>query len=148
MPPWPGRRRHLFFGWVLPLTGIAFALYAMVGRHLRADLFPGIDDLRSLGRSLVDHLRFRHPSGDAAARYNVMQKLAYMTVVFRFGPLIVLTGLAMSPRFDAILPFVVRLLGGRQSARTLHFLLTFAFIGFTLTHLFMVTITGVVNNVR
>jgi thiosulfate reductase cytochrome b subunit len=143
-----GRRWHFFFAWIFVVTGIAFGIYAVVSRHLTGDLWPGIDDLRGIGRSIVDHLRFHHPSGDAAARYNVMQKLAYVTVVFGFGPLIVLTGLAMSPRFDATLPFLVRILGGRQSARTLHFLLTFAFLGFTLSHLFMVAVTGIVNNVR
>ena len=143
-----GRRWHFFFAWVLVLTGVVFGVHALLGGRVTHDLFPWPRDLRGLGRSLVDHVRFRHPTGPAAARYNVLQKLAYMTVIFGLAPLIVLTGLAMSPRFDASVPFVVRLLGGRQTARTLHFIITFAFIGFVLAHLFMVAVTGVVNNVR
>ena len=115
---------------------------ASVGLH------AGARDLRTIGAAVRDHLRFRHPSGEAATRYNVLQKLAYTVVIFGIAPLIVLTGLAMSPRFDAIAPVVVRLLGGRQSARTIHFVLTFAVLGFTVTHLVMVAVTGVVNNMR
>jgi thiosulfate reductase cytochrome b subunit len=143
-----GRRWHFFFAWILSLTGLGFGLYALASRHLTSDLVPWPRDLRDLGRSIGDHLRFRHPTGEAATRYNVLQKIAYTGVVFGLAPLIVLTGLAMSPRFDAAIPIVVRVLGGRQSARTLHFVATFAFMGFTITHLFMVTVTGVVNNVR
>ena len=143
-----GRRWHFFFAWVLVVTGLAFGLHAAVSRHVTKDLLPWPRDLHGLRDSIRDHLRFRHPSGEAAARYNVLQKIAYTGVIFGLAPFIVLTGLAMSPRFDAAAPFVVQALGGRQSARTLHFLATFGFIGFTFGHLFMVAVTGVVNNVR
>ncbi len=143
-----GRRWHFFFAWILVLTGLGFACHAVLSRHLTRDLLPGWRDLRNLPRTVADHLRFRHPSGEAATRYNPLQKLAYTVVVFGLGGLIVLTGLAMSPRVDAAVPFLVRWLGGRQSARTLHFLVTFAFVGFTVTHLFMIAVTGFVNNVR
>jgi len=143
-----GRRWHFLFAWILVLTGLSFAVYALASHHFTNDLLPRPRDLGGLGDSIRDHLRLRHPSGESAAHYNVLQKIAYTGVVFGLGPLSVLTGLAMSPRFDAIVPFVVPLLGGRQSARTLHFLATFVFIGFTLAHIFMVALTGVVNNVR
>ena len=143
-----GRRWHFFFAWVMALTGVAFGVYALASGHLTQDLLPSSADLRGIGRSILDHLRFHHPSGEAAARYNVLQKIAYTGAIFGLGPLVILTGLAMSPRFDAAVPCVASLLGGRQSARTLHFLVTFAFAGFTLSHLFMVAATGVVNNVR
>lgn len=143
-----GRRWHFFFAWILALTGLGFGLYALASRHLARDLAPWPRDLRSLGASIRAHLRFRHPTGDGAARYSVLQKIAYTGVIFGLGPLIVVTGLAMSPRMDATLPWVVRALGGRQSARTVHFLATFAFLGFLAGHLFMVAVTGVVNNVR
>jgi thiosulfate reductase cytochrome b subunit len=143
-----GRRWHFFFAWLLAVTGVGFTAWALVAGHYARDVVPWPRDLRGLGQSLSDHLSFRHARGAAAARYNVMQKLAYATVLLAFGPLIVLTGLAMSPTIDAAVPFVVRGLGGRQSARTLHFLLTFTFLGFVVSHLFMVAATGVVNNVR
>jgi len=143
-----GRRWHFFFAWILVVTGIGFGVWALISRHLTRDLAPWPRDLREIGTSMRDHLHFHHPSGEVATRYNVLQKIAYTAAIFGMGSLIVLSGLAMSPRVDAIAPFVVRLLGGRQSARTLHFVLTFAFVGFTITHLFMVAVTGVVNNVR
>jgi thiosulfate reductase cytochrome b subunit len=143
-----GRRWHFFFAWIVVLTGLGYVVHAFASRHVTHDLVPWPRDLRGLPASIRDHLRFRHPSGEAAARYNVLQKLAYTAVIFGLVPFIVLTGLCMSPRVDAAIPVLVRGLGGRQSARTLHFLAMFALLGFTATHLFMVAATGVVNNVR
>jgi thiosulfate reductase cytochrome b subunit len=143
-----GRRWHFFFAWILVLTGLAFAVHSLASRHVTRDLVPWPRDLAGLGQSVRDHLRFRHRRGDAAARYNVLQKIAYTGVIFGLAPLAVLTGLAMSPGVDALAPWLVRVFGGRQSARTIHFVVTFAFVGFVLSHLFMIAITGVVNNVR
>ncbi|HET6370664.1 MAG TPA: cytochrome b/b6 domain-containing protein [Nitrospiria bacterium] len=143
-----GRRWHFFFAWVFVLNGLLFGLYALWSRHLSRDLFPRWRELRGIGRSILDHLLFRHPKGEEAARYNVLQKIAYSGVVFGFGPLIVLTGLTMSPSMDAAFPFLLTLFGGRQSARTIHFIVCFAFIGYTAFHLVMVTVTGLWNNLR
>ncbi len=143
-----GRRWHLFFAWVFVINGLLFGLYAILSRHLTRDLFPWWKDLRSLGRSLLDHLLFRHPSGEETKRYNVLQKIAYTGVVFGLGPLIVLTGLSMSPMIDAAFPVLLTLFGGRQAARTIHFLACFAFIGFIVVHLTLVAITGLWNNLR
>jgi len=140
-----GRRWHFFFAWVFVLNGLAFAVYSVGGGHLRRDLLPNRRELRGLGRSLRDHLLLRM-GGEPLGRYNVLQKLAYGSVVFAVAPLAVLTGLAMSPRVDAMVPILPAVFGGRQSARTLHFLLTFGLIAFTVIHLFMVAVTGVVNN--
>ena len=96
----------------------------------------------------MDHLFFRHPSGEEAKHYNVLQKIAYTGVIFGLGPLIVLTGLSMSPAIDAAFPGLLTLFGGRQSARTIHFLACFAFIGFIVIHLFQVIVTGLWNNLR
>jgi thiosulfate reductase cytochrome b subunit len=74
--------------------------------------------------------------------------MAYVSVIVVLGPLVVLTGLAMSPWADAALPLLPALFGGRQSARTVHFAVTFALLGFTVMHVFMVAVTGVVNNLR
>lgn len=143
-----GRRWHFFFAWIFVLNGIGFGLYALLSRHLDRDLVPFPKDLRSFGRSVLDHLLFRHPKGEEAARYNVLQKIAYTGVIFVLGPLIVLTGLTMSPRMDAAFPVLLTLFGGRQSARTIHFIVCFAFVGYTLVHLFMVAVSGVWNNLR
>ena len=141
-----GRQWHLFFAWVFVINGLIFGLYAILSRHLSRDLFPKWKDLRGIGRALKDHLLFRHPTGERD--YNVLQKISYTGVVFGLGPLIVLTGLSMSPMVDAAFPGLLALFGGRQSARTIHFLACFAFIGFVVIHLSQVVLTGVWNNLR
>jgi thiosulfate reductase cytochrome b subunit len=143
-----GRRWHFFFAWIFVLTGLGFGIWALVRGHLAHDLWPTGTDLRGIGRSVVDHLRFRHPTGMAASRYNVLQKLSYLAVLFGLAPLIVATGLAMSPAMDAAVPWLPGLFGGRQSARTVHFVACFAFVGFVAGHLFMVVVTGLWNNLR
>ena len=149
-PQWlaMGRRWHLFFAWVFVINGLIFGLYAILSRHLTRDLFPWWKDLRGLGRTLLDHLLFRHPTGEETKRYNVLQKIAYTCVIFGLGPLIVLTGLSMSPMVDAAFPSLLTLFGGRQAARTIHFIACFAFIGFIVVHLTLVAITGLWNNLR
>ncbi|MBI3595745.1 MAG: cytochrome b/b6 domain-containing protein [Nitrospirae bacterium] len=143
-----GRRWHFFFAWVFVFNGVLFGLYTLLSRHFDRDLFPFPKDIRGIGRAVLDHLRFRHPAGEEAARYNVLQKIAYTGVVFVLGPLIVLTGMTMSPRMDAAFPGLLTLFGGRQSARTVHFIVCFAFVGYTGVHLFMVAVTGLWNNLR
>jgi thiosulfate reductase cytochrome b subunit len=143
-----GRRWHFFFAWIFVVNGLLFGLYALLSRHLDRDLFPFGNDLRGLGRAVRDHLLFRHARGDEASRYNVLQKIAYTVVVFGLGPLIVLTGMTMSPGLDAAFPGLLTLFGGRQSARTIHFVACFVFVGFAAIHLFMVAVTGFWNNLR
>lgn len=149
-PQWlsMGRRWHFFFAWLFVINGLSFAAYALIGRHFRRDLVPTKTDWRGIGRSIVDHALLRHPKGEAAARYNVLQKLAYLIVIFGFGPLIVLMGLAMSPRMDSVLGWLVDLVGGRQSARTIHFILAWAFVAFFLIHIFEVLVSGAGNELR
>lgn len=142
------RRWHLFFAWLFVANGLLFLLYAVISRHLANDLIPWWQDLRGIGRSLLDHLLFRHPKGEAARHYNVLQKITYTLVIFGLGPLIVLTGLTMSPMMDATFPQLLTLFDGRQSARTIHFITAFAFIAFVLIHVFMVVVSGVWNNMR
>ena len=143
-----GRKWHFFFAWLLVINGFAYIVYSIASRHLRRDLAPTRTDWRSIGRSIVDHLRFRHPTGEAAKRYNVLQKLAYLFVIFGLVPFIVLMGLAMSPRIDALWPGWIDFVGGRQSARTWHFIGAFLLVMFVLVHVFEVVITGFWNNLR
>ncbi len=81
------RSWHFFFAWVLVVNGIAYLGWSIGSRHLARDLAPDRNDLRSIGQSIRDHLRFRHPTGEAAKRYNVLQKLAYLGVIFVLAPL-------------------------------------------------------------
>lgn len=143
-----GRQWHLFFAWLFVINGLIFTAYALASRHVTRDLAPTGMDWRSIGKSLKDHLVFRHPIGEEARRYNVLQKLAYATVLFLLGPLIMLTGLAMSPTIDTAFPWLLTILGGRQAARTIHFVACFSFVGFILIHVFQVIMTGSFNNIR
>ena len=142
------RNRHLFFAWVFVINGIAYLLYAAISGHLVRDLLPRRDEWRNIGCSIIDHLLFRHLRGEAAKRYNVLQNLAYLVVIFGLLPLIIVAGIAMSPRLDAVFPGWVDLLGGRQSARTLHFLAATGLLLFVLVHVFEVVVGGVWNQLR
>jgi thiosulfate reductase cytochrome b subunit len=142
------RHWHFFFAWIFVINGVLYLLYTIFSRHLKRDLVPTRDELRNIGRSIVDHLKFRHATGAAATRYNVLQSLTYLIVIFGLLPLVVIAGLAMSPRIDAVFTGWVDLLGGRQSARTLHFLAAFGLLLFVVVHVAEVFIAGVWNEMR
>jgi thiosulfate reductase cytochrome b subunit len=142
------RSWHFFFAWVFVINGLCYLVYSIASRHLARDLAPTSGELRTIGQSIRDHLRFRHPTGEAAKRYNVLQKLAYLAVIFVLLPLIVLMGLAMSPRIDALFAGWVDLFGGRQSARTIHFVIAWLLVAFVAVHVFQVIVTGLWNNLR
>jgi thiosulfate reductase cytochrome b subunit len=142
------RNWHLFFAWVFVLNGLAYVAYTIFSCHLRHDLLPRKAELRGIGASIREHLLLRHPGGEAARRYNVLQNLTYLAVVFVLLPLIVLAGLGMSPRMDTLFGGWVDLLGGRQSARTLHFAAAFLLLAFVVVHVFEVIVTGLWNNLR
>jgi thiosulfate reductase cytochrome b subunit len=142
------RHWHLFFAWLLVINGCVFLTFSFLSRHVAQDLLPTRLDWRSIGRSVRDHVRFRHPTGAAAARYNVLQKLTYLAVIFVLLPFMVLTGWAMSPRLDSLQAGWVDFIGGRQAARTLHFVVAWTLVLFVLIHVFEVLISGVWNNLR
>jgi thiosulfate reductase cytochrome b subunit len=142
------RSWHFFFAWVLLINGLCYVAYTLATRHFRRDLGPSRADIRGIGPSIVDHLRFRHPTGEAAKRYNVLQKLAYVTVIFVLLPLIVLMGLGMSPRLDTLFGGWVAWFGGRQSVRSIHFIVAWLLVAFALVHVFQVIVTGLWNNLR
>jgi thiosulfate reductase cytochrome b subunit len=149
-PQWLSMARswHFFFAWVFVLNGLAFLVYAVASRHLARDLAPTRSELRGIGASIRDHLRFRHPTGEAAKRYNVLQKLAYLAVVFVLLPLIVIMGFGMSPWLNSILTGWVDIVGGRQSARSIHFIVAWLLLAFVVIHVFQVIVTGLWNNLR
>jgi thiosulfate reductase cytochrome b subunit len=148
-PQWlaMGRVWHFFFAWLFVINGVLFAIYALARGHIR-DLAPNAHDLRNLPHEIVEHLKLRFPKGEAAKRYNALQKIAYFTVIFILGPLVVLTGLTMSPTMDAAFPFLPWIFGGRQSARTIHFICAFSFVAFFVIHIVMVVLSGTWNNLR
>jgi len=143
-----GRKWHFTFAWIFAINGSLYLLWTLLSRHFSRDLAPTRSDWRGMGRSIIDHIKFKHPHGEEATRYNILQKLAYLVVILIFGPGIVLMGLAMSPHMDSVLGWLVDLVGGRQSARTIHFIIAFGFIAFVLIHVFEVIISGVFNQLR
>lgn len=143
-----GRRWHFAFAWLLVLNGLAYLAYSFWSGHVRRDLAPTRSDLEHIGTSISEHIRFRFPKGEEARHYNVLQKLAYLAVIFGLLPLVILSGLTMSPGLDAAFPFLLDLFGGRQSARTVHFLCATGIVLFVLVHVFMVVVSGLWNNLR
>lgn len=141
------RHWHFLLAWVLALNGLAYLVWSLASRHIQRDLWPTGADLKSLPRDVLDHLRNRHPRGEAAKRYNVLQKLAYLGLILLTAGMVV-TGLSLSPGVDAAAPWLTDLLGGRQSARTLHFACAGLIVLFIFVHLSQVVLAGPINEVR
>lgn len=141
---------HLAFAWVLAVGLLVFMIASLINRHFARDLRITSDEVRPshLWQDIKDHARLRFPTGAAALRYNVLQKLAYTSVIFLFLPLLIFTGLTLSPAMDSGWPWLLDLFGGRQSARSLHFLAAAALVGFFFVHIVMVVLAGPYNEVR
>ena len=133
---------HLVFAWVFSLGLLLFMLAALVNGHFVRDLFTRAREWRwrLFATEVRQYLRFNfaHTGG----KYGSIQKLAYSLVVFILLPMMILTGMAISPGMDAAWPWLLDVTGGRQSARSLHFIAAFALLGFTIVHLLLVLLTG------
>ncbi|UQR68193.1 cytochrome b/b6 domain-containing protein [Bradyrhizobium sp. C-145] len=143
-----GRRWHFFFAWLLVLNGLVYFAWGTVRRHFDRDLLPSRRELSHVGREVLEHLRLRFPRGEAAKRYNVLQQLSYLLVVLVLFPLMILTGLTMSPGLDSAVPQLLTIFGGRQTARLIHFAAASSLALFVIVHLVMVLVSGVLNNLR
>ncbi len=135
---------------MLVVNSALYLVLSFAAGHVRRDLLPSRAEIapRHLTRDLWNHLRLKFPSGEAARHYNVLQKLAYLGLIFVLAPMMLATGLAMSPGIDAAAPWLLDLFGGRQSARTLHFLTAMLIILFIVVHLLMVLLAGPANELR
>jgi Ni/Fe-hydrogenase b-type cytochrome subunit len=144
------RRWHFLAAWVLALGGLVYVIASLINRHFRRDIVPTRDEIRPrhIWHDIKDHARLRFPTGEAAARYNILQKSSYGIVIFGLIPLMILTGLTMGPGFNAAFPQLLDLFGGRQSARSIHFLCAFGLAIFILVHLLMVVLAGPIREVR
>jgi len=144
------RQWHFAFAWLLVVPGLAFWLWSILTGHLRRDLAPSRSQLapKHLWQDIKDHARLRFPTGAEAQHYNVLQKLAYLTVIFGLLPLVVLTGMTMSPSLDAAWPWLLDLFGGRQSARSIHFLAAAGIAAFILIHLVLAVAAGRMTEIR
>jgi thiosulfate reductase cytochrome b subunit len=140
-----GRVVHFFFAWILVGTLLVWLIASLANGHLRRDVLPGAKDLSNIGRDIADHarLRFHH-----TREYNVLQKLSYAGVLFVLFPLMIATGLAMSPGFNAFAPWLTDVLGGRQTARTIHFAAMLLLVLFFIVHIVMILAAGPLNELR
>jgi thiosulfate reductase cytochrome b subunit len=143
-----GRVWHFFFAWLFVINALLYLGLAVATGHFFQRLVPARTQLKAIGRTVADHLALRFHRGEDAARYNVIQQLAYLGVILLLLPLMVLTGLTMSPAVDASAPWLLDLFGGRQSARTIHFVAAFALVLFVFVHVAMVLLSGFLNNMR
>jgi len=143
-----GRLWHFAFAWLLVVNGLGYFAYVFASGHFRKELLPAKKDFAHLPREIANHLRLRFASGEAARHYNGIQRMTYFVVIFVLGPLIALTGLTMSPTMDSAFPFLPWLFGGRQSARTIHFICAFSFVVFVIVHIVMAILSGPWNNLR
>ncbi|OBZ92380.1 HupC [Pararhizobium polonicum] len=140
-----GRVIHFFFAWLFVAVFLIWLVSSLINGHIRRDILPSVADIKLLPRSIADHLRFRfHRDG----RYNGLQKLAYAGILLVVFPLIIATGLTMSPGMNAAWPWLLDIFGGRQTARTIHFLCMALLVVFFLIHIVMVLAAGPLNEMR
>jgi thiosulfate reductase cytochrome b subunit len=152
LPDQNGWSRYLHFqsAWLLAFTGLAYLVAGLRSGHFRRNLVPSSTELAwpAVRRAIAEHLRFRPASAADPWSYNLLQRVAYLLVIFVLVPAVIWTGLAMSPGFTAVWPSTVTLLGGKQSARTLHFAVSVALILFLFVHLAMLVLAGFTVRVR
>jgi thiosulfate reductase cytochrome b subunit len=152
MPDQNGWSRYLHFqtAWVLVLTGLFYVISGLLKGHFRQNLLPARADLswRALSTVIANHLRVRPAFEPGAWSYNVLQRLTYLFVIFVLFPLVIWTGLAMSPAIASAIPATVTVLGGQQSARTLHFFVSVFLLLFLFVHVSMICLAGFRNRMR
>jgi thiosulfate reductase cytochrome b subunit len=152
MPDQNGWSRALHFqsAWIVVLTGLLYVIFGLVTGHFRKGLVPGKAELswRGISTVIAHHLRLERPREADAWSYNVLQRLTYLFVIFILFPLVIWTGLAMSPALVSAFPATVTLLGGRQTARTLHFFISVALLLFVMLHVALVALAGFRSRMR
>jgi thiosulfate reductase cytochrome b subunit len=144
------RNWHLAFAWVLSLALLFYMARSLWNGHVQRDLHIKRPEWspRHIWHDIKDHARLRFPTGAEALNYNILQKLSYISVIFILIPLMIATGLCMSPGMGAAMPWLVDVFGGRQSARSVHFICAFLLLGFFFVHMAMVVLAGPVNELR
>jgi thiosulfate reductase cytochrome b subunit len=145
-----GRYLHFLSAWVSVLTGLLYVVFGVLSQHIRKNLLPAKADLtwRRMAGIVWDELRWKRPSEEESLTYNVVQRLAYLSVVFVLFPLVILTGFAMSPAIASVIPVIRTGFGGQQSARTIHFFVALALVLFVCVHMAMVCLAGFTQRVR
>jgi thiosulfate reductase cytochrome b subunit len=152
LPDQNGWSRYLHFqaAWVAVLTGLLYVISMLFSGHLRKNLLPRGADIswRALSAAIAKNLRFQRPSEEEAWSYNLLQRLTYLFVIFVLFPLVIWTGLAMSPAIASVFPSAVSVLGGQQSARTIHFFVSVFLLLFLVVHIVMICLAGFNKRMR
>ena len=152
LPDQNGWSRHLHFqsAWLLVGTGLLYVLYGLFQGHFRRSLIPSRADAspRAISKIVARHLRFKPASSDEAESYNALQRLTYLLVIFVLFPLVIWTGLAMSPAVVSAIPATVTVFGGQQSARTIHFFVSIFLVLFLFVHIVMICVSGFRKRMR
>jgi thiosulfate reductase cytochrome b subunit len=150
LPDQNGWSRYLHFqsAWIAVLTGLLYFIYGLSTGHFRKNLLPADLSLRALSSDIANHWRFKRPDESEAWSYNVLQRITYLAVIFVLFPLIVWTGLAMSPAIASVFPWAVAVLGGQESARTIHFFVTILLTLFLVIHIVMICVAGFKSRMR
>lgn len=145
-----GRRWHLTFAWILSLGLTFYMARSLWNGHVKSDLHirKGEWSPRHIWHDVKAHARLQFPSGAGAANYNILQKFSYIGVIFILLPVMILTGITMSPAMNAAWPWLLDIFGGRQSARSIHFICSFLLVAFVIVHIVMVLLAGPINEVR
>jgi thiosulfate reductase cytochrome b subunit len=144
------RRWHFFFAWILALGLTAYMLRSLFNRHITHDLHIRKWEWspKHIWHDIKAHARLQFPKGADALKYNILQKLSYIGVIFVLLPLMIFTGLTMSPAMGAAWPWLLDVFGGRQSARSIHFICAALLVAFFFVHMAMVVLAGPINEVR
>jgi len=152
LPDQNGWSRYLHFqaAWLAVATGLFYVLWGLFNGHFWRNVIPAAKDLsaKELGGSLMKHLRFERPDANEAWSYNVLQRISYLLVIFVLFPLMIWSGLSMSFAFDSAFPLAVQLLGGQQTARSIHFLVTILLVLFLVVHIVMIFVAGFRSRMR
>jgi thiosulfate reductase cytochrome b subunit len=152
LPDQNGWSRYLHFqaAWAAVLTGILYVTSSLLNGHFRKNLLPAKADLSSgtLSAAIANHLRFKPSPESDTGSYNILQRLTYLVVIFVLFPLVIWTGLAMSPGIASAFPFIVTVLGGQQSARTIHFFVSVFLFLFLAIHIVMIGLAGFKTRMR
>ncbi|MGZ9811213.1 cytochrome b/b6 domain-containing protein [Pseudoroseicyclus sp. H15] len=141
---------HLTFAWIFGTSIVLYLVWSLINRHLWRDIVPRLAELRPshVWGAIKHHAMLRLPRGEEARHYNVLQKISYVLVIVILIPTMVLSGLTMSPSMNAAWPWLLDLFGGRQSARSVHFIVAWMLVAFIIVHLLMVLLAGPINEIR
>ena len=144
------RNWHFFFAWIFILNGLLYLVWGAASGHLRRDLLPKLRELSpaNIAHDIWTHVQLKFPKGEDAKHYHILQKLSYAGTALVLLPLMVLTGLTMSPGINAAWPWLAELFGGRPSARSIHWITANLTMLFIIVHVLMVVLAGPINEIR